>query len=419
MTYALSFLFAAFLLLGCSAASGDTEEPEASPFLRFRDRTLEYAGPESSESKPGQEKPEEVKIGWFGPSDPADEDHGGMWWAASRAVDEANAEGGYHGRPFRLLPCWAKDPWGTGARQLARLVYDEHPVAILGSVDGPSTHLAEQIVAKARLSLVSPVSTDISVNLAGVPWMFSCAPGDDQLAPVIAEHLVAGFPDPEARWIVFSGTDHDSRMATREILKALGKRNRSPHRRFDFDPAKPDLQVQLGALKNADPEVVILSARPDDAARVVKAIRRSRIRSVIIGTAPLGRRQFLRLAGSAAEGVRIPLLVSPRQTSARAQRFARHFKAKFGADPDYAEVFTYDAATLLLEAINSTSLNRAQIRKALVKASPWRGISGSITWDGTGQNTRAVTSMGIISEGKMKAPDLGEQPSTGGPSQRD
>ena len=404
-------LVTACLSFGGTAVSQDTQAPGASPFLRFRDRTLEYAGPESGESKPDREQPDEVGIGWFGPFDPFDPDdehHAGMWWAASLAVEEANAKGGYRGRPFRLLPCWAEDPWGTGARHLARLVYEKHPWAILGSVDGPGTHLAEQIVAKARLSLVSPVSTDISVNLAGVPWMFSCAPGDDQLAGVIAGHVVADYPDPEDRCVVFSATDHDSRMATRQILKAFGKRNRSPHHRFDFDPGKPDLQVQLDALKKVEPEVVILSAQPDDAARVLKAFRQSHIKSVVFGAAPLGRRQFLRLAGPAAEGVRIPLLFPPPQPDARTRQFVRAFKARFDAEPDYAEVFTYDAATLLLEAINSTSLNRAHIRQALAETSPWRGIGGPITWDGTGQNTRAVTRMGMISNGKIKVLDIGE-----------
>ena len=405
MKYPLPFLFAAGLFVAGPAASQDTEGPAPAPFLKFRERTLEYAGPEAEESKPDEKHAGEVGIAWFGPFDAADPLHGGMWWAASLAVQEANARDGYHGRPFRLLPCWAKDRWGTGVSQLARLVYQEQPCAILGSVDGPGTHLAEQIVAKARLSLVSPVSTDISVNLAGVPWMFSCAPGDDQSAEVIAAHLVAEFPDPDDRWVVFSATDHESRVAAREILKALGKRKRAPHYRFEFDPAKSDLQVQLAALAKAGPKVVIISAQPDVAARVVQALRKDKINGAVIGTAPLGRRQFRRLAGPAAEGVRFPLLCDPRPTTPRAQRFVRPFRTRFGADPDYAEVFTYDAATLLCEAIGSTDLNRARIREALVQASPWQGISGPLEWDGTGQNTRAVTGMGIISDGQIKVLD--------------
>ena len=65
----------------------------------------------------------------------------------------------------------------------------------------------------------------------------------------------------------------------------------------------------------------------------------------------------------------------------------------------------FAAAALLLEAICSTTLNRARIRRAISEASPWQGISGPITWDGTGQNTRPVTRMGIISQGALKVLD--------------
>ncbi len=143
--------------------------------------------------------------------------------------------------------------------------------------------------------------------------------------------------------------------------------------------------------------MILISAGPDDAARLVKAFRQSGIKGAVFGTAPLGRRRFLHLAGPAAEGVRFPLLFPPRQPNERTRHFVRKFKARCGAEPDYAEACTYDAATLLLQAICSGTLSRARIRQALSQSSPWQGISGPITWDGTGQNTRAVSRMGIIS----------------------
>ncbi|MCP5117243.1 MAG: ABC transporter substrate-binding protein, partial [bacterium] len=120
----------------------------------------------------------------FGPSDPEHPLGGQMWQAAQLALELENDAGGYRGKPFRLIPAWSKDPWGTGTAELARLVYRHHVRAIVGGIDGSSTHLAEQLVAKARLSLVSPVSTDRTANLANVPWIFSLAPGD---------HLEMGF----------------------------------------------------------------------------------------------------------------------------------------------------------------------------------------------------------------------------------
>jgi len=68
-------------------------------------------------------------------------------------------------------------------------VFEQQIWAIVGGADSASTHLAEQVVAKARIALISPVSTDKTVNLANVPWMFSLAPADHVLAPVLAAEI--------------------------------------------------------------------------------------------------------------------------------------------------------------------------------------------------------------------------------------
>ena len=89
--------------------------------------------------------------------------------------------------PFDSSPVWSENPWGTGVARLARLVYSEPIWAVIGSIDGASTHLVEQVVAKARIPLVNPYSTDKTIHMANVPWMFSCVPGDHRLAEVLAQ----------------------------------------------------------------------------------------------------------------------------------------------------------------------------------------------------------------------------------------
>ena len=111
-----------------------------------------------------------------------------MWCAASLAVEQANEAGGYRGLPFRLMPAWSDNPWGSGVKELTRLVFEDKIWAIVGGADGPTTHLAEQVAVKAGLPLINPVSTDKTVNLTNVPWIFSCTPQD----PLQARRLGRG-----------------------------------------------------------------------------------------------------------------------------------------------------------------------------------------------------------------------------------
>jgi len=383
---------AAALGILCVAASG------AEPFFRARSVTATYAGP-------GRDHPEptgvtEVKIGWFGPGDPADPVGGVLWSAACLAVEEANAAGGYRGVPFRLVPRWSENPWGTGVSQLTHLVYQEKVWALLGSVDGNSTHLAEQVVAKARLALVSPVSTDKTVNLANVPWIFSLAPGDHQHAPVLAEALLAaarGRP-----FVVLSSTGHDARMLTAELLLALRRRQATPALHLTFTPriagpASVALQLQRTAL--AEPAVVVVIAGTSDSADVVRLLRAQGFKGPIFGSAAMGRAPFGQRAGTAAEGVIFPLLFHPEGTS-RGRRFGEHFEGRYGQRPDYAAAHAYDATCLLIAAIRKAGLNRARIRDALRGLSPYEGVTGTIRWDPTGQNDRPVA-LGTFCEGQV------------------
>jgi branched-chain amino acid transport system substrate-binding protein len=378
-----------------SFASPASHEPE--PYRNLRADHLEYVGPSDDLTNLS-----EIRIGWFGPSDTTNSIGADMWWAASFAVDEANRAGGFNGLPFRLLPRWSVDPWGTGVSQLTRMVYDDQPVALLGGVDSATTHLAEQVVAKANLPLVSPVATDKSVTLAGVPWMFSCAPSDAAIARALVTGVLArlaSLPAGADGLAVLSGTDHESRMTAREVLKELSRNHRLPNFQFEVPPGAQAITEQMRALAESRPAVVLLVARADDAARLALAVGERVPGAAIFGSHTLGRTLFLDLAGEKASGAIFPLLFAQSSDAATTNRFINRFVAEHHRPPDYTGVLTYDATRLLIAAVLQAGPNRARIRTALHQLSPWHGLSGEIRFDGTGQNSRSGISLGTVQQG--------------------
>ena len=391
-----------------SAAEPANNNPSpASPFLRLREATLGYHGLEGDFTNLT-----EIRIGWFGPHDATNHLGADAWWAANLAVQEANAQisdlglGTSDSRrlPFRLVPRWAVDPWGTGVSQLTRMVYDEQPLALLGSVDSASTHLAEQVVAKASLPLVSPIATDKSITLAGVSWMFSCAPADDAIARVLVADLLATLQDRTNKLAVLSGTDHESRVAANELLKELSRRGRPPDLRIEVPNGARAIAQHMAALAKAHPRAVVIIAGAEDAARLVSAVRDQVPTAMLFGGHALGRSRFGELAGRAAEGVRFPRLFVPNHADAVTARFLDRFVADHQRPPDYTAILTYDATRLLLAAIRHAGPNRARIRESLAQLSPWPGIAGPICFDGTGQNTRTNVCMGTLRHGAVVPP---------------
>lgn len=446
------------LAAGLLAFAGLNALQAEAPYRNLRDATLEYTGPAEDFANLT-----ELRLGWFGPSDPADPLTGDLWFAASLALDEANAatdtprsgtlrvpsdsspDGGAGFTPassappspststtrpstaaelpFRLVPRWAPDPWRAGVSLLTRMVYDEQPLALLGSVDSASTHLAEQVVAKAQLPLLSPCTTDKSLTLAGVAWMFAFAPSDPAIArplvdAVLAEGSQTATPavaatqsaigNLKSKILLLSGTDHESRLTTREVMREFSRRNQLPDTRFEIAPALPVPPEVLAAIDRSPPTTIVLVATPEDSARWLNTLRERHAAHPSTGAAPrffgshtMGRTRFLELAGASAEGVHFPLLWDSSTASPAASSFVARFRAARGHAPDYAAVYTYDATRLLTAAIRQAGPNRGRIREALIALSPWSGLAGPVHFDGTGQNTATTIPLGTIRNGAV------------------
>ncbi len=98
------------MLLAVGRASGtepDQQQQHQKPFHKLREHRSEFTGAEEDTASASEVR--EVRIGYFGPGDVQDPIAGGMWRAAQAAISDANRQGGYHGKPFRLVPVWSKD----------------------------------------------------------------------------------------------------------------------------------------------------------------------------------------------------------------------------------------------------------------------------------------------------------------------
>jgi len=347
----------------------------------------------------------EVLIGYFGPTDPCTPQGIEMWFAASLAVEQTNLAGGYKGMPFRLVPGWSHNPWGSGVKQVVRMVYVDKVWAVIGGIDGPSTHLAEQVVTKARLPLISPTNADRTANLANVPWMFSCLPPDSLQTCALARAMAAYIQ--REPFVIISAVDHDSHLFALELTKSLRRKQLAPAYHFQFKPDEKNPAGLVQKIINTHIDAVVLIAGAQQSARIISAMRESGFQGLIFGGPTMGQRDFTKKAGNAAEGAIFPLLYVPQKTS---NDFERTFTALFGDRPDYLAAHIYDAVNLTVTAIRKAGLNRTRIRDAVKDLSAWQGIAGPILWDSRGSNSRPIV-LGTVTSGQLiQLPQIEQDP---------
>ncbi len=369
--------------LGFASDLGTTDAPQDDgPYKKASPEPLEFRGA-------GREKPEpdvdEVLLGWFGPGDPDHPEFGDYWRGAVLAVEEENAAGGYHGKPFRLEPAWSESPWKAGVVGVARLVNGGGAWAVIGGVDGTTTHLAVQLALKSNFLLLSPGSTDVTADDANVPWLFSLSPSDEPVSVGIADAVAETASD--GSFAVVASTDHDAHAALVSVRRALAAKRLAPASVVEFATAEPDFPGLASRLLLEDPRVLVVLAPSAVAGHLVAAVREAGWTGTIVGGATLGRAAFSRSAGFAAEGVRA---WAPADSGSGGALLASGFERRWGEPPDEAACRGYDAVRLVAAAVRRAGLNRVLIRDAIRELAPRPGACGRVRWNARGRNDDLV-----------------------------
>lgn len=281
-----------------------------------------------------QDKLPYVPVGFFGPEDPGHETGGTVFMGVRLALEHANARLGPGARPFRMFARWSDNPWRAGAAAVVKLALEDRAVAVIGGIDSASTHLAEQVAAKALFPLLDPVSTDETANAAFVPWIFSWAPGDSLLARALSDGIRG------RKYSLLAATDHGSRQLARVLSRMI-----QPAERYDFQP--PNLPPEPLH------ETVAVLAPPAALCAVLERLPREA--RVLSGPAAWSR---------ACRG-RLPRPVLAPSLSVMNHELIRAAEARFQAAGDVFVQLAYESTALLLECIQSAGPNRSAVREQL------------------------------------------------------
>ncbi len=376
----LAFLTLVVRVAACPASENDPRT--SAPFYKsILDEKADYHGP--GRGAPDPQDIAEIGIGFFAPHHSKSPIGTNLYHGVTLAIEKANAEGGCRGKPFRLVCRWADNPWGAGSQEMTRLVYQDNVWAIIGSIDGASTHIAEQIAVKARITLISPLSGDSSLTHTAVPWMFRLPPDDRSVAETLAKVAI---PKMGVRRIVLlNSTDHDGRAGAAEISTVLRRYRVAPLLHLTFDPSQTDFSQQINRVSSASADGIALWGLPDPSLRLLIALREQGIKLPVFAPPGFSLPSSLDKAGAAAEG-----LVTCRLTwgtdESGSEEFAAEYRSRFREKPSDDAILGYDSATMVIEAVRKAGLNRARIRDAIAEMSGFIGLAGKVLWDNGGGN---------------------------------
>ncbi len=306
-----------------------------------------------------------------------------------RHVERLNKDGGIGGRKIELV---VYDDGGTpdkAATFAKRLIQNDGVDILIGGTTTGTTMAAIKVVEPAGVPFIS-LAGGIDIVEPVKKWVFK-TPHTDRMA---AEKVFADMKKKGITKIALvsedagfgkSGHDQSVKVAANFGIEIVADEV--------YSPKDPDVTAQLTKAKNAPGVQAIFNfGFGQGPAIVTKNYKQLGIALPLWQSHGVASKEYIRLAGAAAEGVRLPaagLVVADQLPATDPQKpvvtaFKQDYEAAFKSEVSTFAGHAYDGLQLAAAAVlRAGSADKAKVRDELEKTSGYVGTGGVVSMSAT------------------------------------
>ena len=318
---------------------------------------------------------------------------------ARLAVEEANtAKIRIDGKEavFELLAEDDQEDAKVGNTVAQKLV-DAKVAGVVGHLNSGTSIPASNIYNGANIPMITGSATNPELTERGLKGVFRVVGRDDQQGPAVANYLVAN-AKPKVVAIIDDATAYGKGLANEveKTLKAAGvkvlAREQGTNKTVDWKPV-------LTKLKGRGPDAVFYGGMDSTAGPLLKQGKELGVKAVFSFGDGACTDKMGEFAGSAADGLLCSQAGIPPQAASK--KFLDAYKKRFNVEPILYSPFTYDAASLLIEAMKqASSADPAKYLPVLQKID-FAGATGRISFDEKGDRKDAEMTIFTMKGGKL------------------
>ncbi len=304
---------------------------------------------------------------------------------AKLKAKEINAAGGVNGKTIDLVIYDTKsDPTVIASVASQLLNSDKVPVA-MGFTDSDSALALGPIFQQAGVPFVTPGATSPKLPEQVGTDMFLACFGDNVQAAAGAEFVLNKLKGKTVYLLRDNSTEYTTLLA-KYFDEAFTKGGGTIIGGDDYKSGDKSFTAQITKLKASaqKPDVLFISAMPDDIGLIVKQMRQAGVTQPIVGGDGYDTPLLLSVGGNAANDVYYSThaFMAPTGSTEAIAKFYTDYKAAYGTEPENAfAALGYDTLGLIADAIKRAgSEDPAKIREALAATKGYPGITGSITF---------------------------------------
>ena len=299
-------------------------------------------------------------------------------------VDRINASGGVTGRKLQLV---VYDDGGDAdkARTFTKRLLEQDKVDIIvgGSTTG-TTMAAVPLVEQAQVPFVSLAGAVVIVE-PPKKWVFK-TPHTDRMA---CEKIFADMRERKlTKLALISGAGGFDKSMRAECLKVAGNYGVDIVADESYGAADTDMTAQLTKIKGTPGVQAVLNCGfGQGPAIVTKNYKQLGLTMPLYQSHGVASKEFIKLAGDAAEGVRLPaaaLLVADILPDSDTQKpvvvaYKRDYETKYKSDVSTFGGHAYDGLMIAVDAIKrSGGTDKAKLRDAIESTHGYVGTGGVV-----------------------------------------
>src|SRR5215471_18499415 len=258
------------------------------------------------------------------------------------------------------------------ATQAAKRVLEQYkPDVVLGEECSDATLAIMPLMEQAKVPLLNAGSSSIKITDPGNPWTFRIMPNEVMQGVDIANNA---YKRLNARTAVLLHENTNAGIRDVNDFTAIATRI-----------------AGLGAV-----DVIPTYTLEGQGLKITQALMQAGVtkggdgKAIQLGTIwlPFG---FEQKAGKAALGYIRIVQFDPLDQRPLVRDFVTAFKAKYNQGPTHLNAHAYDQIILIADVVKRGATNAQQIRDALAATKSFSGVTGSVAFDKTNQNTSMDT----------------------------
>ena len=276
-----------------------------------------------------------------------------------------------------------------------RLVEQFKPDVAIGEECSDATLAIMPVMAQAKIPLLNAGSSSIKVTKPGNPWTFRIMPNEVMQGIDIATNA---YKRLNARTAVLLHENTNAGIGNAKVFaETFTKLGGKILADIGFGRDLNDftsIATRVAGLGKVD--VIPTYTLEGQGLKITQALAQAGVvkggggQSIQLGTIwlPFG---FEKKAGKAAVGYVRIVQFDPTDQRPVVRDFIQAFKAKYNQDPTHINAHAYDQVMLIGDVVRRGAKNAQSIRDGLAATKDFSGVTGSVEFDKTNQNTKMDT----------------------------